>query len=42
MSAKAGEAQTVTGVTDAIADALDAFTPAECANYLRNTGYAAA
>ena len=33
---------TVTGVTDAIADALDAFTPAECANYLRNAGYAAA
>jgi len=33
---------TVAGVTDAIAAALDAFTPNECANYLRNAGYAAA
>ena len=32
---------TVTGVTDAIAEALDAFTPTECASYLRHAGYAA-
>ena len=32
---------TVSGLTDAIAAALDTFTPAECANYLRNAGYAA-
>jgi hypothetical protein len=33
---------TVNGVTDAIAAALDAFFPTECANSLRNAGYAAA
>ncbi|MDB5316854.1 MAG: transposase [Rhodospirillales bacterium] len=33
---------TVIGVTDAIAAALDAFTPTECANYLQHAGYAAA
>lgn len=32
---------TVDGVTDAIGQALDAFPASECANYLRNCGYAA-
>ncbi|MDB5382939.1 MAG: family transposase [Rhodospirillales bacterium] len=31
---------TVAGVTEAIAATLDAFTPAECANYLQHAGYA--
>jgi transposase len=30
---------TVTNVSDAIAKALDAFTPTECANYFRNADY---
>ena len=32
---------TAGAVCAAIADALDAFTPQECANYLRNSGYRA-
>ena len=28
-------------VHDAVANALDAVTPAECSNYIRNSGYAA-
>lgn len=32
---------TVSSLIDAIGAALDAFTPAECANYLRHAGYAA-
>ncbi len=32
-------ARTVNAVCNAIADALDAFTPEECANYLENSGY---
>ena len=32
-------ARTVDGVCTAVADALDAFTPQECANYLKNSGY---
>jgi transposase len=33
---------TIPSVTDAIASALNSFTPQECANYLRHAGYAAA
>jgi transposase len=32
-------ARTADAVCTAIADALDAFTPQECANYLKNSGY---
>jgi transposase len=32
-------ARTADAVCAAIADALDAFTPQECANYLKNSGY---
>jgi hypothetical protein len=32
-------ARTADAVCDAIADALDAFPPQECANYLKNSGY---
>ena len=32
-------ARTKDALWQAIADALDAFTPYECANYLRNSGY---
>jgi transposase len=32
-------ARTADTVRVAIADALDAFTPQECANYLKNAGY---
>ncbi len=32
-------ARTADAVCVAIADALDAFTPQECANYLKNSGY---
>jgi transposase len=37
---RAAARTTVAGLTNAIAAALDAFTPQECANYLRNAGYA--
>ncbi len=36
---KAGE-RSVAGLWNRIADLLDAFRPAECANYFRNAGYA--
>jgi transposase len=36
---KAGE-RSVAGLWNCIAHLLDAFTPAECANYFRNAGYA--
>jgi transposase len=36
---KAGE-RSVAGLWNRIAEFLDAFTSAECANYFRNTGYA--
>lgn len=39
---RAAAQTTVAGVTEAIATALDAFTSAECANYLRSAGYASA
>lgn len=32
-------ARTADTICTAIADALDAFTPQECANYLKNSGY---
>ena len=32
-------ARTVDGVCAAIGEVLDAFTPEECANYLKNSGY---
>ena len=32
-------ARTVEGLWQAVAEALDAFSPEECANYLRNAGY---
>ncbi len=32
-------ARTVDALEDAIAAALDAFSPAECANYFANSGY---
>ncbi|MBM3534559.1 MAG: IS630 family transposase, partial [Alphaproteobacteria bacterium] len=32
-------ARTKDALWQAIADALDAFTPDECANYFRNSGY---
>ncbi len=38
---KAAE-RTVTATWQRIGQLLDAFTPEECANYLRNTGYASA
>lgn len=34
-------ARSISAVHDAIANALDAVTPAECRNYLRNSGYRA-
>lgn len=33
-------ARTFDAISDSIADLLDTFTPAECANYLVNSGYA--
>ena len=33
-------ARTVEAICDAIADLLGSFTPQECANYLKNAGYA--
>jgi transposase len=36
---KAGE-RSIAGLWNCIAHLLDAFTPAECANYFRNAGYA--
>ena len=35
------QARSYDGLLQASAMVLDAFTPAECANYLRNSGYAA-
>jgi transposase len=35
------QARSYEALLDATADVLDAFTPDECANYLRNSGYAA-
>lgn len=35
------QARSYDGILTAIAQLLDAFTPEECANYLRNSGYAA-
>jgi transposase len=35
-----GNARTVESVCAAIGDILQAFTPEECANYFRNSGYA--
>ena len=35
---KAG-ARTRDALWDAIADAIDRFTPAECTNFFRNSGY---
>lgn len=35
------QARSYDAILDALAQLLDAFTPAECANYLRNSGYAA-
>lgn len=35
------KARTIDAVCNSIADILDRFTPQECANYLRNAGYAA-
>ena len=32
--------RTVSALWDAIGDAVKNFTPTECANYLRNSGYA--
>lgn len=32
-------ARTVEGLWQAVAEALDAFSPEECANYFRNAGY---
>ena len=32
-------ARTLAALESAIADALDTFTPAECANYFTNSGY---
>jgi transposase len=32
-------ARTIDAVYDAIGEALPAFTPKECANYLKNSGY---
>ena len=37
---RAAMARSVDAVHDAVAEALDAVTPAECASYLRNSGYA--
>jgi transposase len=34
------EERTIDGVVNRIGRLLEAFTPAECANYLRNSGYA--
>lgn len=34
------EARTIDGVIEHIGSLLKAFTPSECANYLRNSGYA--
>ena len=34
-------ARTVEGLWQAVAEALDAFSPEECANYFRNAGYGA-
>jgi transposase len=34
------EARTIEAVSNTIASLLEAFTPAECASYLRNAGYA--
>lgn len=36
---KAGE-RSIAALWDRIGDLLDAFSPAECANYFRNLGYA--
>jgi transposase len=36
---RAAAARTVTALWKAIAQALDAFSPSECANYLKNSGY---
>jgi transposase len=36
------EERTVTATWQRIGKLLDAFTPQECANYLRNSGYASA
>ena len=38
---RAAMARSFDAVHDAVADALDAVTPAECGNYLQNSGYAA-
>ena len=38
---RAAMARSVNAVHDAVAHALDAVTPAECSNYLMNSGYAA-
>jgi len=35
----AWSAPTVTALWQAIADALDTFTPQECVNYFTNSGY---
>lgn len=35
------QARSYDAILDALGDLLDAFTPEECANYLRNSGYAA-
>ena len=37
---RAAMARSIDAVSDAVADALDAVTPTECANYLTNSGYA--
>ena len=37
---RAAMARSVDAVHDAVAEALDAVTPAECANYFVNSGYA--
>jgi transposase len=38
---RAAMARSINAVHDAVANALDAVTPAECKNYLLNSGYAA-
>ena len=35
------QARSYDGLLDAIGRLLDTYAPAECANYLRNSGYAA-
>jgi transposase len=38
---RAAMARSISAVHDAVANAIEAVTPAECRNYLRNSGYSA-